>query len=205
MGLPQSGGMTREGNPYGRCEQSTRGSEMGYADVEAFLNERDSRRSFRREHHLPLEEYRRTDVPFWLTLCARHHGEPFRNPDLAAAVIEALTVRQARRIWIVYAYCLMPDHLHAVIQLRGPGDGLPAEKSLLQLLGEFKSFTARRASALGFHGRLWQHDQYDRLLRNDREFEARCRYLLENPVRKGLVEDWTLWPYSGILNDWEQG
>jgi putative transposase len=174
-------------------------------ELEAFLNDADARKPHRREHHLPREEYARTDCAFFVTSCARHHGAPFDDPALAAAVIDALRHRQRLGIWVVYAYCLMPDHLHVVIQLVAPAgvEGAPAD--LLTLMGHFRSFTTRAAWKAGLSGRLWQHDQYDRLLRTEREFGTRCQYVLDNPVRKGLVPEWSLWPYSGTLEDLEAG
>ena len=173
-----------------------------YAEVEAFLNDRDNGALQRREHHLPREAYRSAGAAFCVTRCARRHGEPFRDRELASAVIEALQHRRTLGVWRVYAYCLMPDHLHAVVQLMPGAGGKPPRKDLLQVMGEVGSFTTRQAWDAGLPGRLWQHDQYDRLLRNDREFDTRCRYVLNNPVRKGWVEDWSLWPYSGILDEW---
>jgi putative transposase len=171
-----------------------------YSEVEAYLNEHDARRPIRREHHLPSEFYCDTEHAFFLTLCARHHREPFRIPGLAQAIVEALEYRRRQRRWFVYAYCVMPDHLHAVVQMRDAAR--VGGTSLLQVLSGFKSFTTHRAWSAGLHGRLWQHDQYDRLLRNDGEFATRCRYVLDNPVRKGLVEDWTEWPHSGMPDEW---
>ncbi len=172
-----------------------------YTSVEAFLNTCDAAQPRRREHHLPREEYARTDVAFFVTLCARHHGTPFQHVPLAENVSEGLQNRSTRKLWHVYAYCVMPDHFHAVIQ-RVVAEGRPSQGDLLQELADFKSYTTRCAWKCGFPGKLWQHDQHDRLLRNDREFSIRCQYVLNNPVRKGWVDDWTLWPYSGILDDW---
>jgi len=174
-----------------------------YSEVEAFLNDRDANRRRRREHHLHIEEYRRTDCAFFLTCCARHHGEPFTDCELAGAVIEALRYRQRACVWQVYAYCVMPDHLHAVLQLLASDDGQLAPTDLLTMMGEFRSFTTRAGWRRGLRGPLWQHDQYDRLLRGDEEFAIRCQYVLDNPVRKGLVEDWTLWPYSGSMAEFD--
>jgi REP element-mobilizing transposase RayT len=173
----------------------------GYHEIEAFLNAEAARRPRRREHRLPRDCYAQTDVAFLLTLCARHHGQPFRLDQLARAVVDGLEFRRQKGLWQVYVYCVMPGHLHAVLQLE-PQDADRNRKDLLDLVAEYKSFTTRRAWSVGLSGRLWQRDQYDRLLRSDREFETRCRYVLENPVRKGLVEDWTLWPYSGMPDDW---
>ena len=175
---------------------------QGYSEIEELLNGCDAERPQRREHHLPREEYRRTDVPFFLTLCARHHQDPFRRQSLAVAIIEAIEHRRKQNVWRVYAYCLMPDHLHLVVQLIEPEGGQRPRQDILAVLAQFKSFTTRAAWETGLGGHLWQHDQWDRLLRDERGFRYRCQYVLDNPVRKGLVEDWTLWPYSGIPDEW---
>jgi REP element-mobilizing transposase RayT len=173
-----------------------------YHEIEDFLNEVGSAKPIRREHHLPREEYGRTDVAFSVTLCARHQGQPFRHQRLADTVVSALKYRRDQGIWLVYAFCLMPDHLHSVVQLRATPGGEPPAKDLLEVLREFKSFTTRAAWRAGLRGKLWQHDQYDSVLRGDHEFETRCHYVQNNPVRKDLVESWTEWPCSGIWDEW---
>src|SRR4051794_40837433 len=106
-------------------------SRPSYSEIEGFLNDRDAQRGYRREHHLPREEYHRTDLTFFVTLCARHQGQPFRNAELARAVVASLLYRREHGFWHVYAYCLMPDHLHAVVQLSSPDgqNGLTAPSS----------------------------------------------------------------------------
>ena len=94
----------------------------------------------------------------------------------------------------------MPDHLHMVLELLPGQQGLDA--GLLHFLDRYTSWTTHMSWKYGLRGKLWQHDQYDRLLRDAEEFETRCRYVLNNPVRKGWVEDWTGWPHSGIMDEW---
>jgi putative transposase len=174
-----------------------------YREVEAFLNQCSAASPRRRQHHLPLVEYRCTTAAFAATLCARDRsGDPFRDARLASLIIQAVEHRRRIGIWRVYAYCLMPDHLHAVVHLRAPAPGLPAPENLLTVFGRFRSYTTHESWKLGLRGTLWQHDQFDRLLRDGEEFETRCRYVLNNPVRKGWVEDWQDWPYSGVLDEW---
>jgi hypothetical protein len=36
----------------------------------------------------------------------------------------------------------------------------------------------------------------------DRPLEEVVRYVLDNPVRKGLVKDWREWPYAKIVDPW---
>jgi putative transposase len=174
---------------------------VSYADIEAFLNAQDAARPVRKEHHLDREAYRDPQTAFFLTLCARQHDEPFRNDHLARAVLDAIEFRRSTGVWTIYAYCLMPDHLHLVVQLKRRPTAEDA-RDLLDHVGDFKSFTNRAAWTTGLRGQLWQHDQYDSALRTARDFETRCHYVLNNPVRKGYVEDWTHWPYSAIPDPW---
>ena len=44
---------------------------------------------------------------------------------------------------------------------------------------------------------LWQPSYFDHVLRDDEEMERTVRYVLENPVRKGLVNAFDEYPFSG--------
>ncbi len=45
---------------------------------------------------------------------------------------------------------------------------------------------------------LWQESYYDHVLRDDEEMARAVRYVLENPVRKGLVREFLEYPHSGL-------
>jgi putative transposase len=42
----------------------------------------------------------------------------------------------------------------------------------------------------------WQSGGFDRLLRSDEAAQQKWEYMRENPVRAGLVKQWSDWPYS---------
>jgi len=44
---------------------------------------------------------------------------------------------------------------------------------------------------------LWQPSYFDRVMRNDEDIWKTVQYVLENPVRKGLVENFADYPFSG--------
>jgi hypothetical protein len=44
---------------------------------------------------------------------------------------------------------------------------------------------------------LWQDGYFDRILRNDEETIIVARYIVDNPVRAGLVADFRDCPFSG--------
>ena len=175
-----------------------------------FLNQRDRQRTPRRRHRLAPEVYAASDCEFFFTLCARQHGTPFADPELAQEVVEALLWRRLHCQWRLFGYCLMPDHLHFVVRLpdtdaphRNHGARGSGPVGILEQARDFKKFTTThlwrpRSGA----GPLWQRSSYDRIIRRNDTVDAAVQYLLENPVRKGLVSCWEAYPYSGIPDDW---
>ncbi|MCC6321347.1 MAG: transposase [Phycisphaerales bacterium] len=83
----------------------------------------------------------------------------------------------------VFAWCVMPNHVHAVFRPR-EGFGLSA------ILHSWKGFTSSEANKLlGRTGAFWQPESYDHLIRDEEEFAHAVRYVLENPAKAGL-RDW---------------
>ncbi len=83
----------------------------------------------------------------------------------------------------------MPDHFHALIEL---GE----DACLSTTVGSVKGVTARIANQRAARqGPLWEKGFHDHALRDDEEVETVARYIIANPVRKGLVEDPMDYPY----------
>jgi hypothetical protein len=49
--------------------------------------------------------------------------------------------------------------------------------------------------ALGRNGRVWQTESFDHVLRSSDSLDAKVAYVLENPVRRGLVNLWAYYPW----------
>jgi REP-associated tyrosine transposase len=109
---------------------------------------------------------------------------------IARCVVDALHFgEQQLALYELSAFCLMPNHVHAVIQPRAP---------LAKITKSIKGFTAREANrVLGRTGeRFWQDESYDHWIRNEAERNRIVRYTERNPVRAGLVETIDEWPWS---------
>lgn len=82
----------------------------------------------------------------------------------------------------------MPDHLHTLISFS-------KEQNLTKTIATWKEITAKKT------GISWQRDFFDHRLRSAQELQEKEAYILQNPVRKGLVgraEDWKfLWQPDG--------
>jgi REP element-mobilizing transposase RayT len=95
-------------------------------------------------------------------------------------------------------WCLMPDHLHAVVV---PFDG----GNVIDWVRRLKGRVAAEARQEGLCA-LWQRSFYDHVLRADETVLEVARYVLLNPVRAELVDHWQEWPHHGSekwdLSEW---
>jgi REP element-mobilizing transposase RayT len=84
----------------------------------------------------------------------------------------------------------MPDHVHIV------SSATREHADLRKFVSSWKQRSGyehkQRTGAL-----LWQPSYFDHVLRDDEETWRAVRYILENPVRKGLVQNLSDYPFSG--------
>jgi putative transposase len=87
----------------------------------------------------------------------------------------------------VWAYCLMPNHVHLVV--------VPARAdSLVAFFREaHRRYTRRINLRQGWRGHLWQ-ERFHSAVMDERHLQAAVRYTELNPVRAGLC---------GFPQDWE--
>lgn len=90
---------------------------------------------------------------------------------------------------------VMPDHVHLLIHPLQKSDS--AWHTLADLLHSIKSFTAHEINKMrGTSGRVWQDESYDRIVRDDAEFQEKWQYIESNPTRAGLVAEAEAYRYS---------
>jgi REP element-mobilizing transposase RayT len=130
-------------------------------------------------HRLKGFNYHDADVAYFVTIRARE-GSPFTNEELAQVVIDSLGWFRENRGIKLYAYVLMPDHLHVLLRLRDEGQFLGT------IVSSFKSFTTKQSWKLGLKGPLWQERFYDQILRTLHGARKATEYILANPERRGL-------------------
>jgi len=121
--------------------------------------------------------------PFWL-----------RDPRVAALVAESLHHRDSQ-IYNLDAFCIMPNHVHTVFTPLPKEDG--TYHALSAIMHSLKLYTANHANPLLERiGEFWQHENYDHVVRDEAERQRIIRYILNNPVKAGLVEHWKDWKWS---------
>ena len=119
-----------------------------------------------------------------------HHRQRLLANDTAASIIfQAFDwlETQSRLEWI--CIMVMPDHVHAVIQL---GE----QQTLSKVLHSIKRYTAREINKhLSRSGALWQKGYTDWGIRTEATLNNTLLYCYRNPVKAGLVKTASDYPY----------
>jgi putative transposase len=88
------------------------------------------------------------------------------------------------------AWVLMRDHLHWLF-------GLNEHNDLRKIMQLVKGRSAHYINVrLNRHGKVWDKAYYDHALRKDEDIRKVARYIVANPLRRGLVDkitDYPLW------------
>ncbi|HZS48838.1 MAG TPA: transposase [Blastocatellia bacterium] len=124
---------------------------------------------------------------------------------VARVVADALHFHDSKK-YRLDAYSIMSNHMHLVIAplqivlaKPEPHDEKrdPEYNSLPKILHSIKSFTGHEANKLlEREGHFWQHESYDHSIRDYEEWERVIAYVLNNPVKAGLVKQWQEWPFT---------
>lgn len=137
-----------------------------------------------RLHRLPRECYKgRVAVAF--TLCLRERERFFVNKEIFKLVEERLLQTLNNFGCDAHVYLFMPDHCHFLFE------GKTDFSDIYQCLINFKQKSSYYLKI------MWQKDFYDHILRNDEDVIKQTRYILGNPIRKNLVQNWKEYPFKG--------
>ncbi len=130
-------------------------------------------------YHITSRGDRREDI---------YDDESDRNAflDIFAATID-------RYNWVCYAYCLMSNHYHLLIQT--PDGNL--SKGMRQLNGVYTQSYNRRHKKIGH---LFQGRFKGILVEEDAYLLELSRYIVLNPVKAGMVNQVGGWPWSSYAS-----
>ena len=127
---------------------------------------------------------------YFLTICVERRHRAFEDLAFGQWAVSQLLQQASAREFAVIAYCLMPDHVHLLLQ------GKTDDADLKRLVLSWNTLTGH-AWRQRTRQRLWQRGYYDHVLRDGERHLAVARYVLMNPVRAGLVVEAEQYPLSG--------
>ena len=127
---------------------------------------------------------------YFLTICCDSRRPYFDDDHCAAWMASQILQIFPPEQFAVVAYCVMPDHVHLLLE------GCSDDANLRSAVSLWKQRTAfewkRRC-----RGSLWQSGYYDHVLRDEDSVPAIVKYVVGNPVRAGIVADASQYPHAG--------
>ncbi len=154
---------------------------------------------FNREWFLKFEEFlhQANSGPMWM-----------KDERVANAIAEGLH-RLDGDAYRLDAYSVMSNHVHTVFkplltqsELREDFDEdghlifTSDHPSLSRIMHSLKGASARACNLiLSRTGQFWEHESFDHVIRKGK-FYRTLRYVLNNPVKAGLVGHWRDWPWN---------
>ncbi len=126
--------------------------------------------------------------PYLITTSVENRQQLLSIRAAARIVLDSVLWLEERARIELYAAVVMPDHVHIILS--------PNKDTLAKAVHSFKSYTAQQINRLlNRRGRFWQSQYHDHAVRKDEDLIQLITYCLNNPVRKGIVNDFHDYPY----------
>jgi putative transposase len=138
-------------------------------------------RVYEYRRHLP--HYQSDNKAIFLTFTT--HERWILPPDARTIVLESCTWGNGTRLNL-HGVVVMPDHVHLIFTPLYDGEDL---YSVAEIMQGIKSASAHKINhLLNRSGQVWQRESFDRVLRREESIRAKVEYMIQNPVRAGLVK-----------------
>jgi REP element-mobilizing transposase RayT len=121
------------------------------------------------------------------------HGSAWLGDERIAVVVRNALLYHDSEKYRLTAWVVMPNHVHLLLT--------PLEnQTLTEILHSIKSYTAHQANKiLNRSGIFWQHESFDRYIRNRKHFLNVIEYIENNPVAANLCQTPELYQFSSAF------
>jgi len=124
-------------------------------------------------------------------------------PEWARTTVLRSCLHDNNVMHFLHIVLVMPDHVHLVFTPL-----INEQKrefySLAQIMDRIKGASGQLINQrLNRLGRVWQSESFDHVLRSSESLDAKIGYILENPVRAGLVSEWKQYPSIWVRREQE--
>ena len=128
----------------------------------------------------------------FVTFCTDHR---WTLPERVRSIVLDCCLHDNAEKFDLRVAVVMPDHVHLIFTPLVDHEAMEIY-SLANIMDAIKGVSAHKINqALGRKGRVWQPESFDHVLRSSESLDVKIQYLLENPVRKGLVKEWADYPW----------
>ncbi len=163
----------------------------------------------RKEHRLKNYDYSQCGA-YFITICTKDRkyifwnnydilnvGAAFGGPYGKISLTEygKIVKNELKKIPLIYPdvvfipkFVIMPNHIHLIIVLNTYSENGPpkAAPTVGSIINKFKGTVSKKC---GFH--VWQKSFYDRVIRNEHEYNAFWKYIETNPMNRESDELFT--------------
>ncbi len=129
---------------------------------------------------------------YFVTILTKDRGTYLKEVEVVDSLIGILVEKARSERFSVLAYCFMPDHLHLLVSGEDDNSNL---KKFISLFKQKSGYWFKK----NYNKNLWHISYYDHILRKEEGIENVASYILENPVRKGLVSNFREYPFSRLF------
>ena len=153
-----------------------------------------------------------TQFPYFLTLTINNWIPIFTRPVTTSIILDALQYRQQHRDFSLYAYVILENHLHLIVQSNQLNKEIASFKSWTarQIIDVLKAHHSKRIlKQLAFHKKahkqdrqyqLWEEGSHPQQIQNQAMMRQKVEYIHNNPVKRGYVDQQEHWRYSSARN-----
>ncbi|MBA3634415.1 MAG: hypothetical protein H0W58_16660 [Acidobacteria bacterium] len=133
-----------------------------------------------------------------------------KDKNVADLVSESMKYRDGK-VYKLICFCIMSNHVHVVftpllneqslteVKYSNPLRYESSEPTLGAIMQSLKGYTAHEANKiLNRAGQFWEVESYDHEVRNGEELDRIVKYVLNNPVKAGLVKNWRDWQWNWL-------
>jgi RecG-like helicase/REP element-mobilizing transposase RayT len=152
------------------------------------------------KRHLP--HFDQPWAVYAITISTRRRNK--LSPTARTIMLNALRHFHCKR-YELYAACVMPDHVHLLLQPWAKGNDAKNEPvfwSVGELMQSIKSYTAHEINKLQkTSGPVWEKEQFDRYVRSDRDLAEKFHYICRNPWDAGVARHGDDYPWVWTQDD----
>jgi putative transposase len=130
---------------------------------------------------------------YMVTFCVADRSRVFSDSRLAAIAVDRIKhYRNAGWYWL-YAYCVMPDHIHIVLRT------CTGKRHLSRIVAVIRSAILCEARRMSGSFR-WQRGYHERIVRDGDDSADLVTYVLRNPYRAGIAAEDQPHRFAGVID-----
>jgi REP element-mobilizing transposase RayT len=154
-----------------------------------------TKRRRKRRNSLRLKDFDYSSEGYYfITISCKEKKICFENKKTKAIIKKQINNVENRFDILIDCFVIMSDHIHMIVVF-----DKAKRNSLSKVIQAFKSLVAKEfRESLGVKDKIWQRSFYDHIIRNEKDYLEKKRYILNNPLKGKLQGGGKLRPYAEI-------